>query len=70
MEVERLGNWSSDFYAIKREDEKYFIGFNKFDSQLRKAKLYKSELQAFKQAKDSRFSGYNLKIVKVKIKEV
>lgn len=58
-------------YGIKNNNNEYFIGFNKWDKQLRKAKLYTSMKWA-NEVKDDlklRFSEMDLKIIEVVIYE-
>lgn len=69
--LEVLGNVNDckDFcYAVKFNDGSYWIGRNKWDKQLRKAKLFHS----LKYANEviERFPQHNPKIVKVEIREV
>lgn len=56
-------------YAIKNSDNEYFIGYGKWDKQLRKAKLYHAINWAEEVMNDSRFDELDLKIVKVIIYE-
>ena len=56
-------------FVIKNIDtNEYFIGFNKWDKQLRKAKIYHSIKYANDVINDSEYK--NLKIVKILIREV
>ena len=60
----------SNVFAIKdTESNLYFIGFGKFDKQLRKAKLYTSERYANEVINDTRFKDKSLSIVRVTISE-
>ena len=56
-------------YAIKNDNDEYFIGYGKWDKQVRKAKLYHAIKWAEEVMNDSRFDGLKLKIVKVIIYE-
>ncbi len=57
-------------YVIKDKNGLYFIGFNKWDSQLRKAQIYHSEKMANKVMNDSRKDmqreGKHLVLVEIK----
>lgn len=57
-------------YVIRRLDTKeYFIGYNKFSNQLRKAKIYTSLHWANESANDTRFKnkGIEFEILEVEI---
>lgn len=56
-------------YAIKNSDNEYFVGYSKWDKQLRKAKLYHAINWAQEVVNDLRFNGLDLKIVNVVIYE-
>lgn len=53
----------------KNHDNEYFIGYGKWDKQIRKAKLYHATNWAEKVMNDPRFYGLDLKVVKVIIYE-
>ena len=62
---------TDDFaYAVKDRDGYYFIGFNKWDKQLRKAKLYHSYNYAKETRDDVRFIERDTFIVRVRIWEL
>lgn len=56
-------------YVIKDADGLYFIGYGKFDVQLRKAKIYHSVRHAGNIMNDSRFVDKNLRLSSVIIME-
>lgn len=57
-------------YAVKDKDDFYFIGYNQWDKQVRKARLYRSYKLAQATVNESRFVRRNPFIVKVKIMEL
>lgn len=62
---------TDDFvFAIKDREGYYFIGFNKWDKQLRKAKLYHSYKYAKETRDDVRFIERDTFIVRVRITEL
>ena len=65
-----MSNTNDISYAIKDGIGHYFIGYGKWDKQLRKAKLYHSYKFAEEIRDDARFADRNAKIVKVKIVEI
>jgi len=65
-----MSNTNDISYAIKDDIGHYFIGYGKWDKQLRKAKLYHSYKFAKEIRDDVRFADRNAKIVKVKIVEI
>lgn len=56
------------FFAVKSNDGSYWTGYNQWDKQIRKAKLFVSMKYANEVVK--RYQEYNPKIVKVEIREV
>ena len=60
-------------YVIKDKDGLYFIGYNQWDSQLRKAHIYHSERMANEVMSDTRkamqHEGKHLVLVEIKEKE-
>ena len=56
-------------FAVKDRDGYYFIGYNKWDNQLRKAKLYHSYKYAKETCDDVRFIERDTFIVRVQIFE-
>lgn len=56
-------------FAVKDRDGYYFIGYNKWDKQLRKARLYHSYKFAKETRDDPRFTGRDAYVVKVEIIE-
>ena len=62
---------TTDFaFAVKDREGYYFIGFNKWDKQLRKAKLYHSYNYAKETRDDVRFANRDTFIVRIKIEEL
>lgn len=62
---------TDDFaFAVKDREGYYFIGFNKWDKQLRKAKLYHSYKYAKEIRDDVRFIERDTFIVRVRITEL
>ena len=57
-------------FAVKDKDGCYFIGYNKWDKQLRKAKLYNDYEWAKKIRDDIRFIERETFIVRVEIREL
>lgn len=58
-------------YVVKDSISKeYFCGYNTWDKQLRKAKIYHSTRYANETLNDKRFRNRTMKIVEVEIKEV
>lgn len=47
------------YVVYDKKSDAYFIGYNKWDSQLRKAKIYHSPKYAKDTANDSRFKDRN-----------
>lgn len=56
-------------FAVKDKDGNYFIGYNKWDKQLRKAKLYNSYKWAKEITDDRRFADRESYIITVYMKE-
>ena len=56
------------FFAVKSNDGSYWTGYNQWDKQIRKAKLFVSVKYANEVVK--RYQERNPKIVKVEIREV
>ena len=63
-------NTNDTVYAVKDKDDFYFIGYNQWDKQVRKARLYRSYKLAQATVNDYRFAKRNPFIVKVKIMEL
>lgn len=62
---------TDDFaFAVKDREGYYFIGFNKWDKQLRKAKLYHNYKYAKETRDDVRFIERDTFIVRVRITEL
>ena len=62
---------NDDFvFAVKDREGCYFIGYNKWDKQLRKAKLYHSYKYAKEIRDDIRFIERDTFIVRVRITEL
>ena len=62
---------TDDFaFAVKDREGYYFIGLNKWDKQLRKAKLYHSYKYAKETRDDVRFIERDTFIVRVRITEL
>ena len=57
-------------YAVKSKNGLYYAGFNKWEEQIRKAKLYHQTRYAQEIIDDRRFSKYEATIVKIEICEV
>jgi hypothetical protein len=57
-------------FAVKDRDGFYFIGYNKWDKQIRKAKLYHSYKYAKETCDDIRFIERDTYIVRVDICEI
>lgn len=57
-------------FAIKDKHNCYYTGYNQWDKQLRKAKLYHSYKYAEDIKNDKRFKEHDAHIVKVLITEV
>ena len=57
-------------YAVKDKDGHYFIGYNQWDKQVRKAKLYHSYRYAQETRDDVRFKERDAYIVRVSIMEI
>jgi len=62
-------NKDNNCFAVKSKNGLYFCGYNKWDSQLRKAKLYHWYSMAEEIAQDNRFIQYKPYIVHVTIIE-
>ena len=63
--------FTDDFaFAVKDRDGYFFIGYNKWDKQIRKAKLYHSYKYAKETRDDMRFIERDTFIVKVRIMEL
>lgn len=56
------------FFAVKSNDGSYWTGYNQWDKQIRKAKLFVSMKYANEVVK--RYQKLNPKIVKIEIREV
>ena len=72
--VEKLRNAiqadrDNDCFAVKSKDNLYFCGYNQWDKQLRKAKLYHWYRMAKEIAEDTRFMEREPYIVHVSIVE-
>lgn len=65
-----INNTNDVAFAVKDRDGYYFIGYNKWDKQLRKAKLYHSYKYATETRDDVRFKERDTFIVKVRITEL
>ena len=65
-----MNNINDFAYAIKDKNGFYYIGYNQWDKQLRKAKLYHSIFYANQIKEDNRFISKGLSIVKISIEEV
>lgn len=64
-------NNTDDFaYAIKDKNGFYYIGYNQWDKQLRKAKLYHSYKFAKNIKKDIKFIKKELIIIRIRITEL
>lgn len=62
---------NDDFiFAVKDREGYYFIGYNRWDKQLRKAKLYHSYKYAKEIRDDIRFIERDTFIVRVRITEL
>ena len=70
METIIMNNINDFAYAIKDKNGFYYIGYNQWDKQLRKAKLYHSIFYANQIKEDNKFIGREPFIVKVTIEEV
>lgn len=60
-------NIRSQVFAVKDKDDHYFIGYNKWDKQLRKAKLYTSYKHANEIVEDIRFIEHECYLIRVDI---
>lgn len=69
VDLTKLIQSNKSVYAIKNSDNEYFIGYGKWDKQIRKAKLYHATNWAEEVMNDPRFNGLDLKVVKVIIYE-
>ena len=65
-----MNNINDFAYTIKDKNGFYYIGYNQWDKQLRKAQLYHSIFYANQIKEDNRFISKGLSIVKVSIEEV
>ena len=65
-----MNNINDFAYAIKDKNGFYYIGYNQWDKQLRKAKLYHSIFYANQNKEDNKFISRELSIVKVSMEEV
>lgn len=65
-----MRNNSDIAFAVKDKDGNYFIGYNQWDKQVRKAKLYHSFEYAMKTRDDVRFKDREAHIVQVQIEEL
>lgn len=63
-------NTRMQVFAVKDKDDFYYIGYNQWDKQIRKAKLYVSYKQAERMADDERFFERECYLVRVDIVEV
>lgn len=70
MKATIMNNINNFAYAIKDKNGFYYIGYNQWDKQLRKAKLYHNIFYANQIKEDNRFISRELSIVKVSIEEV
>ena len=70
METIIMNNINDFTYAIKDKNVFYYIVYNQWDKQLRKAKLYHSIFYANQIKEDNKFIGREPFIVKVSIEEV
>ena len=62
---------NDDFvYAVKDNDGYYFIGYNRWDKQIRKARLYRSYKYAKETMEDTRFIARGTFMVRVRITEI
>lgn len=57
-------------FAIKSKDKEYYCGYNQWDKQLRKAKLYRDIKMAEQIKNDERFTDKECDTVFVHISEV
>ena len=67
-DIRRIKLMNDFFFAVKSNDGSYWTGYNQWDKQIRKAKLFVSMKYANEVVK--RYQEYNPKIVKVEIREV
>lgn len=65
-----MNNINDSAYAIKDKNGFYYIGYNQWDKQLRKAKLYHSIFYANQIKEDNKFISREPFIIKVTIKEI
>lgn len=65
-----MRNNSDIAFAVKDKDGNYFIGYNQWDKQVRKAKLYHSYQYAVETRDDVRFKDREAHIVQVRIEEL
>ena len=70
MNKKLMNNTRDIAYAIKSKNGLYYAGFNKWEDQIRKAKLYHQPLYAQKTIDDRRFVKYEATIIKVEICEL
>lgn len=63
-------NDRSQVFAIKDKNDCYFIGYNQWDKQLRKAKFYNSYKYAMEIVEDIRFIEHETYLVRVNIVEL
>lgn len=57
-------------YVVKDLNDLYYIGYNQWSDQLRKAKIYHSKRYAQDIMNDTRYINKTLKLVKIKIEEI
>ncbi|WP_395546861.1 MULTISPECIES: hypothetical protein [unclassified Lacrimispora] len=69
MEVIHILDIHDEAFAVKDREGYYFIGYNKWDKQLRKAKLYHSYKYAKETCDDVRFIARDTFIVRVGVFE-
>ena len=67
--MKNISDIRDEAFAVKDREGYYFIGYNKWDRQLRKAKLYHSYRYAKKTCDDVRFIERDTFIVRVSVFE-
>ena len=65
-----MSNTKDIAYAVKSKNGLYYAGFNKWEDQIRKAKLYHQTRYAQEIIDDRRFVEHEATIVKIEICEV
>ena len=70
--MSKLKNLNDDCFcmAVKDRDGFYFCGYNQWDKQIRKAKLYHQYRMAKETRDDTRFMEHDTHIVRVRITEL